>query len=317
MNKYSYNIATLVAAISLLVVAGCGGGGGGGGSFDSPDADGGTPGGTTGLGLITSTAEANPLTGPQRYLTGYTAVGGVEEFIGQGFGAPPFTLNIDTNTNTISDDFSGAFIPEIVYDDDGRGIQLDLIFNPIAPIVNIEYNDDNTIAGTNQTTREGLVVIETTFIYEDGRLVGKASESVLSNDFNSTITYIYTDEGVLDSAIEEFSQSGDLNRTGTRNFLIDDFGRVIGSAEFNADSVGTSSSTIVRFDANGNIESFNRQEDNIIDTELDANYNYTASAEPTVNVYGLLAALNDGFIPFFDDLSGLLSSDSIEQANQP
>jgi len=278
-------------ATSLLIIAGCGGGGGNGGSFGSPDINGAPSGApTTTLSTeLVSSAEATSLTGPLLYQTGNTVVGGTEDVVGFGFATPPFFINTDPSSNTISDDFGGAFTPDVVYDELGRGVQIIILVDgAVAPIIDVAYNDDNTIASTSQTTPDGDVRIQTDFIYESGRLIGKEI-----TDVNSTrsITYNYTDEGMLASGSDEITSF---------EFTVDELGRVTGVIATDIFEGNLVREATITYDASGNITELEDFQDFTgLETQTNSTYNYTASAEPTVNLVGFFAAINDLFIPNF------------------
>jgi len=199
MKLHPYTVNIIAALICAFIVTGCGGGGG---SFDSPDTDltsdiDVTP-DTPSFTLLQSAASATSLTGPLVYQTGDIAIGGASTPSGTNITEQlPFSYIIDTETNTISDGFAGTFTPRIVYDDLGRGVLIDQFIEPDS-FVTVAYNDDNTIAST-ETTREGEVIIETVFIYDGGRLVGKEA---ISDSFTRNITYNYTEDGMLLSSEE-------------------------------------------------------------------------------------------------------------------
>jgi len=298
-NKlFSANI--IAATISLFVIAGCGGGGGGGsGAFDADGEPGGNPPGT--FDLITSDAEASALTGPLLYQTGDTVMGGMETIVGFGFGSPPVFINTDPSSNTISDDFGGSITPEVIYDDLGRGIQIDnLVIGAVAPIITVAYNDDNTIASTSQTTRDGDVRIQTDFIYEDGRLTGKEETGV---GFTRTVTYSYTEDGMLASGTKSLFIDSAPDQLSDFVFTVDSQGRVIEAMELDIEDNVVRDATIT-FDAGGNIVAIEDFQDFTgIATQTNSTWDYTASAEPTVNLFGFFAAINDLFIPVFTNNS--------------
>jgi len=304
MSKYSYSATTIVVAISLLVVTGCGGGGGGG-AFDSTDTDG-SP---ASFILIESDAPATSLTGPLLYLTGDTAVAGEQTIAGSGFGTLPLSFTTDTTNNTIMEQSVGVFTPDVVYDDLGRGIQLNLFSFSLAPIINIAYNEDNTIASTTQTTLAGVVMVVTNFIYEDGQLISRVAEA---EDFTQTVTYNYSVDGTLVSADEVLALFSTIPQgpTTTYEFTLDSMDRVTGVLQFGIDGLLERDTTIT-YDSNGNITELVDSTDTLSGFEAveTSSYSYTASTEPTVNIFGLLSALNASFIPVLDNVGVGITGD--------
>ena len=294
---------------SLLLVSSCGGssGGSGGDGTFGPGA-GSSPNGAPTTSLQTdllSSAEATSLTGPLLYQTGNTLVVATEDVVGFGFGTPPFSIITDSSANTISDEFGGSFTPEITYDDLGRRVQIRLLFDNItAPFINIAYNDDNTIASTSQTTPEGEVRIQVDFFYENGRLVGKQETS---DGFDEAFTYNYTDDGMLASGTRNsISSSGLTNELSSFEFTVDELGRVTAVVETNTLDGELVRDATITYDAAGNITAVNDFQDFTgLETQTNSTFDYAASTEPTVNLIGLFAALNDLFIPAFTFSSGI------------
>ena len=170
--------------------------------------------------------------------------------------------------------------------------------NITAPFINIAYNDDNTIASTSQTTPEGEVRIQVDFFYENGRLVGKQETS---DGFDEAFTYNYTDDGMLASGTRNsISSSGLTNELSSFEFTVDELGRVTAVVETNTLDGELVRDASIAYDAAGNIiaaEDF--QDFTGLETQTNSTFDYAASIEPTVNLIGLFAALNDSFIPEF------------------
>ena len=303
MKKHAHSVTAITAAISLLIITGCGGGGGGGSSaFDTDGVDGNTPASAPSFAILESDAAATSLTGPLVYQTGQTAVMGTESiaFFNDPAIPAPFSYIIDTSANTIDDAFGAAFTPRVTYDDLGRGILVEDFVSSGETFITIAYNDDHTIAST-QATRDGEVVTNTAFNYEDGRLINKVRTA---EDFVLTITYNYENDTLV-SAEEDFELfTSILNRT-FYEFTVDAAGRVIEVTQTGLD-VPLERTTNITYDANGNIS---RAEDfsdsaGVVGTQI-STYTYAASAEPTVSIAGLLVAISDSFVPFFLDESSL------------
>jgi len=293
----------VVTVASLLLVSGCGGGSGGSGGDGAfgPGA-GSTPNGAPTTSLQTellSSAEATSLTGPLLYQTGNTVVGGTEDIVGFGFATPPFPINTNTSTNTISDDFGGAITPEVVYDELGRGVQIRILVDSLeAPIINVAYNDDNTIASTSQTTLDGDVRIQTDFIYENGRLIGKQE---VSQTVTEAFAYNYSEEGVLTSGSRSsVGSSGQTTELTSFEFTVDELGRVTGVVESIASDDVLIRDATITYDASGNITAVEDFQDFFgVATQTNSTFDYAVSTEPTVNLVGFFAALNNLFIPAF------------------
>jgi len=302
--KLRSNSASIIAlGFSLVIVTACGGGGGGDGTSNPnpvpPSDDSATPDGGTITTPITSSAPASALTGPLLFQTGNTAVQGMQENVGIGFSPPTFTYTTDTTTNTTGDGLPANNLPDIVYDDQGRGIEI-LTSSTAIPIL-IDYNDDDTIASISRTTSAGLVS-QTIFTYEDGRLINKTSTSDLSDGTildEGFISYNYSDDGTLVSA-DQVSFFAGITFTNTFEFSVDAMGRVIEVLIFDG-GAELQDRYVINYDANGNIATVQLLRGPDGNTPfVNFTYTYAASAEPTVNLFGFLAATNDGFIPEFD-----------------
>lgn len=296
MKTRSYSVSALTAGVSLLVVVGCGGGGGGD-DGTTPAAD--TTATEAETNNTTSTNNGTltgPLSGPRLYQTGNTAVQGQQNNVGIGFSPPGFTYTTDTSANITGDGLPSNNLPDVVYDEKGRGIEVRVTASGVPYI--IDYNDDDSIASITRTRPSGLIS-QIVFNYEDGKLVSK---STTDEDADGTvenigeITYTYAANGALSSADAVYSTFG-IPIAQTYEFKTDASGRVTETRIFDRDGEETDQ-YVMTYDANNNITKVDLFRLNTL--FITWSYTYAASAEPTVNLFGFFAAINDAFVPEFD-----------------
>lgn len=294
-------VASIAAGFSLLLIIGCSSGG----SSTTPEA-GPTPGPTgtdtdtgtdTGTGNSTTTG---PLSGPRLFQTGNVVVSGTQENIAfGGFPIPPFTYTTDTAENVTGDGLPSNDTPDVLYDDQGRGIELRVTASSL-PIV-VTYNDDDSINTITKTRNSGSVS-RITFNYEDGRLIGKSNtrtEIDGTEEYEGEASYTYDADGFLVSA-EIVTVTFGIRVPDSFEFQTDAAGRVTRADRFDTD--GDLERTYeMTYDANGNIVKVEIP-DGLGGVAIRWNYVYGTSTEPTVNLIGFFAAINNAFIPEYDIL---------------
>ena len=227
MNLRSKNTGVSAAGLSVLILTGCGGGSGSSDITDQmsvapdqtltdlapdPSSDS-TVDSTTDTTSDTTTdilsdptttavggTTTGPYSGPRLYQTGDTAVQQTVDLAFGSTGAPQVFFTTDTVANVTGDGIPGSALPDFVYDDQGRGIEIRTSTNG-APYL-ASYNDDDSHADITRTLVDGD--IETiTFNYEDGRLINKVKTDLDSDgslDIDEEIIYTYSDVGNLVSA---------------------------------------------------------------------------------------------------------------------
>ena len=289
MTVRSNTLTTFAASVSLCLIVSCGGGG-----------DGGTPAPSPGPGtdpIETGAAATGPLSGPRTYQTGNTAVSGLQENIAFGGFSIPFTYTTDTATNTTGDGLPSNDTPDVVYDENGRGIEIQVSASSL-PII-VTYNDDDSIATITKTRSSGTMS-RIDFNYEDGKLINKTNTFIEVDGTEKNeggAVYTYDANGHVASA-EVLTESIGFLIPASFEFITDSAGRVTRAQKFDRDG---DPETLygMTYDANGNIVKVEWL-DGQGGAAIRWTYTYTTSSEPTVNLLGFFAAMNDAFIPEYD-----------------
>lgn len=280
MKLSSNVIPTCMAGLSLLFIAGC--------------TDTGSVEPTTSAAIPEDISSA--LSGPLMVQTGSTVTRGVRTDVVNGSTFPDFIFTTDTATNTVGDEYSGNDIPDVIYDDKGRGIEIKK--SPSALPYVVTYNDDDTIAAITKELSSGETAL-LAFNYEGEKLTNKLFTRKKADGeitARSVTQYSYdTNDQVVRA---ELINTLDDSISKSYDFTTDDNGRVSQVQEYD-ESQAASFRYVMTYDANGNIiklERFNAAGALLFTNE----YTYKPSSELALNLIGFFAATNPAFLPTFD-----------------
>ena len=96
------------------------------------------------------------------------------------------------------------------------------------------------------------------------------------------------------------NSSGQATVLTSFEFTVDELGRVTGVVESIASDDVLIRDATITYDASGNITAVEDFQDFFgVATQTNSTFDYAASTEPTVNLAGFFAALNNLFIPAF------------------
>lgn len=269
-----------MAGISLLVIAGCSDTG-----FVEPEP------------IAAQPEEVSAaISGPLMVQTGSTVTREVRTDVANGTTFPDFIYTTDTTTNTVGDEYAGNDIPDVIYDEKGRGIEI--LKSATALPYLVSYNDDDTIASISKELTSGETAL-LEFNYQAEMLVSKLfTRSTPEGELTARSVTEYTYNGDDQLVRTELINSLDETVSKSYDFTTDENGRVAVVQEYD-ENQAANFRHVLTYDADGNILR-NERYDAAGALIFTNDYTYAPSTELSLNLIGFFAATNPAFLPTFD-----------------